>query len=158
MRVCASYGAVPEKPADADMHEIRMDIFEKVPSIAGENTIVTLAGKPIDVVPKGYKGLVDVGESDELIPFRKIRSVHDYEKTPSEEALRGIMARGQQELTKCACRVNSFTDLHTIYKVASATERKHLILGMGEMGTVTRIRQGLLRNDFTFGYVDKKTA
>lgn len=158
MRVCASYGAVPEKPADADMHEIRMDIFDKVPSIAGENTIVTLAGKPIDVVPKGYRGLVDVGESDEVIPFRKIRSVHDYEKTPSEEALREIMAHGQQELTKCACRVNSFTDLHTIYKVASVTERKHLILGMGEMGTVTRIRQGLLRNDFTFGYVDKKTA
>ena len=70
MRVCASYGAVPEKPADADMHEIRMDIFDRVPSIAGENTIVTLAGRSIDVVPKGYRGLVDIGESDELIPFR----------------------------------------------------------------------------------------
>ena len=158
MRVCASYGAVPEKPADADMHEIRMDIFDRVPSIAGENTIVTLAGRSIDVVPKGYRGLVDIGESDELIPFRKIRSVHDYDKTPSEEALREIMAHGQQELSKCACKVNSFSDLHTIYKVASTTDRKHLILGMGEMGTVTRIRQGLLRNDFSFGYVGKKTA
>lgn len=158
MRVCASYGAVPEKPADADMHEIRLDIFDKVPSTAGENTIVTLAGRPIEAVPKGYKGLVDVGECDDLIPFRKIRSVHDYEKTPSEEDLRGIMAHGQQELSKCACMVRSFSDLHTIYRVASTTERKHLLLGMGEMGTVTRIRQGLLRNDFTFGYVGKKTA
>ena len=158
MRVCASYGSVPDQPADADMHEIRLDVFDKVPSIAGENTIVTLAGRSIETVPKDFRGLVDVGESDELIPFRKIRSVHDYEKTPPEDALRGIMAHGEQELTKCACKVNSFTDLHTIYKVASTTERKHLILGMGEMGTVTRIRQGLLGNDFTFGYVDKKTA
>ena len=158
MRVCASYGSVPDQPADADMHEIRLDVFDKVPSAAGENTIVTLAGRSVEAVPKGFRGLVDVGESDELIPFRKIRSVHDYEKTPSEDALREIMAHGEQELTKCACKVNSFTDLHTIYKVASTTERKHLILGMGEMGTVTRIRQGLLGNDFTFGYVDKKTA
>ncbi len=123
MRVCASYGAVPEKPADADMHEIRMDVFDTVPSFAGENSIVTLAGRDIGVVPKGFRGLVDIGESDDLIPFRKIRSVHDYDKTPSEGDLRDILAHGEQELSKCACRVNSFRDLHTIYKVASTTVR-----------------------------------
>lgn len=158
MRVCASYGSVPDKPADADMHEIRLDVFDRVPDFAGEESIVTLAGKDISLVPKDFRGLVDVGESDAGIPFRKIRSVHDFERTPSEEKLREIMAHGDQELSKCACMVNSFSDLHTIFKVAASTERKHLILGMGELGTVTRIRQELLRNDFTFGYVGKKTA
>ncbi|MCQ2085449.1 MAG: shikimate dehydrogenase [archaeon] len=140
------------------MHEIRLDVFDVPPYYADENSIVTLAGKDISEVPRDFKGLVDIGESDAEIPFRKIRSVHDFEKTPSEEALREIMNHGNQELSKCACRVNTFSDLHTIWKVATSTERKHLILGMGELGTVTRIRQVLLGNDFSFGYVGKKTA
>ncbi len=158
MRVCASYGTVPDRPADADMHEIRLDVFDSLPPYADENSIITLAGKDISRVPEGFKGLVDVGESDVEIPFRKIRSVHDFEKTPSEAELRAIMEHGDQELSKCACRVNSFGDLHTIFEVASTTQRKHLILGMGELGTVTRIRQTLLGNDFSFGYVGGKTA
>lgn len=158
MRVCASYGEVPDKPAQADMHEIRLDVFDELPPYAGENSIVTLAGKDISRVPKDFRGLVDIGESDEEIPFRKIRSVHDFERTPSVAELREIMGHGDQELSKCACKVNSFADLHTIFEVASTTSRKHLILGMGELGTVTRIRQTLLGNDFTFGYVGKKTA
>ncbi|MCQ2079983.1 MAG: shikimate dehydrogenase [archaeon] len=158
MRVCASYGSVPDAPADADMHEIRLDVFDTLPEYADENSVVTLAGKDISAVPAGFKGLVDIGESDAEIPFRKIRSVHDFEKTPSEAALREIMAHGDQELSKCACRVNTFSDLHTIHKVATTTERRHLILGMGELGTVTRIRQELLGNYFSFGYVGRKTA
>ena len=51
MRVCASYGSVPDKPADADMHEIRLDVFDRVPDFAGEESIVTLAGKDISLVP-----------------------------------------------------------------------------------------------------------
>lgn len=158
MKVCASYGSVPESPAFAEMHEIRLDVFDRVPDFAGENSIVTLAGMDISMVPKDFKGLVDVGESDGEIPFRKIRSVHDFGKTPTEERLRLIMAQGDQELSKCACRVNTLSDLHTIFKVASTTERKHLLLGMGELGMVTRIRQELLHNAFTFGYVGEKTA
>ncbi|MCQ2085796.1 MAG: type I 3-dehydroquinate dehydratase, partial [archaeon] len=126
------------------MHEIRLDVFDVLPDYADENSIVTLAGKDISAVPSDFKGLVDIGESDAEIPFRKIRSVHDFEKTPSEEALREIMQHGNQELSKCACRVNTFSDLHVIHKVATSTEREHLILGLGELGTVTRSRQGIL--------------
>lgn len=158
MRVCASYGHVPEAPADADMHEIRLDVFDSVPSYADENSIVTLAGKDVSLVPKGYQGLVDVGDSDISIPFRKIRSVHDFESTPSIGHLEQILNTGDQELSKCACMVRSFSDLHTIFRASTSVRRKHLLLGMGELGTVTRIRQTLLNNDFSFGYVGKKTA
>ena len=158
MRVCASYGSVPDKPADADMHEIRLDVFDSVPSFADENSIVTLAGREISLVPEGFPGLVDVGESDVTIPFRKIRSVHNYESTPSFDDLAHILNTGDQELSKCACMVNSFSDLHTIFKTATSVKRKHLLLGMGELGTITRIRQALLKNEFSFGYVGKKTA
>ena len=158
MRVCASYGSVPDAPADADMHEIRLDVFDSVPSFADENSIVTLAGREISLVPEGFPGLVDVGESDVTIPFRKIRSVHNYESTPSFDDLAHILNTGDQELSKCACMVNSFSDLHTIFKTATSVKRKHLLLGMGELGTITRIRQALLKNEFSFGYVGKKTA
>ena len=158
MRVCASYGAVPDGPADADMHEIRLDVFPTVPLFAGTDDIVTLAGKDISCVPKGFQGLVDVGDSDVDIPYRKIRSVHDYERTPSAEVLARTLNTGDQELSKYACMVNSFADLHNIYMASKQVSRKHLILGMGETGCVTRIRQRILGNDFTFGYVGKKTA
>ena len=158
MRVCASYGAVPGSPADADMHEIRLDVFPSVPDFAGADDIVTLAGKDISCVPKEFKGLVDVGDFDIEIPFRKIRSVHDYERTPSAEELVRTLNSGDQELSKYACMVNSFTDLHNIFTASKQVSRKHLILGMGETGCVTRIRQRILGNDFTFGYVGKKTA
>ncbi len=158
MRVCASYGSVPDVPADADMHEIRLDVFGSVPSFADENSIATLAGRDISLIPEGFPGLVDVGESDVDIPFRKIRSVHDYESTPSFDDLAYILNTGDQELSKCACMVNSFSDLHTIFHAATSVKRKHLLLGMGELGTITRIRQTLLKNDFSFGYVGKKTA
>ena len=115
MRVCASYGAVPGSPADADMHEIRLDVFPSVPDFAGADDIVTLAGKDISCVPKDFEGLVDVGDSDAEIPFRKIRSVHDYERTPSAEELVRTLNSGDQELSKYACMVNSFTDLHNIF-------------------------------------------
>ena len=158
MRVCASYGSVPDRLADADMHELRLDVFDVLPPDLDRDCIGTLAGKDISAVPAGFEGMVDVGDSDAEIPFRKIRSVHDFEKTPSEEVLRRTLETGDQELSKFACMVRSFSDLHTIYKAATSVGRKHLVLGMGEMGTVTRIRQGILGNDVSFGYVGRRTA
>lgn len=158
MRVCASYGSVPERPAGTEMQEIRLDVFGSVPPYADADTVVTLAGKDVSQVPAGFPGLVDVGDSDVSIPFRKIRSVHDFEGTPSMEELRSVLEHGDQEVSKFACTVRSFSDLHTIYRAAASVKRRHVLLGMGELGTVTRIRQSVLGNYFTFGYVGKPTA
>ena len=113
MRVCASYGSVPDRLADADMHELRLDVFDVLPPDLDRDCIVTLAGKDISAVPAGFEGMVDVGDSDAEIPFRKIRSVHDFEKTPSEEVLRrtletadfsacwSLMSRAETSLRSC---------------------------------------------------------
>ena len=45
MRVCASYGSVPDRLADADMHELRLDVFDVLPPDLDRDCIVTLAGK-----------------------------------------------------------------------------------------------------------------
>lgn len=158
MRVCASYGSVPDVPAEADMHEIRLDVFGTVPRWLDGRCVVTLAGRDVSTVPEDFGGLVDAGESLADIPFRKIRSVHDYEGAPSEEAIRESLETGDQEISKFACAVDSFSDLHAIYGAATSTGRKHVVLGMGETGTVTRIRQRALGNEFSFGYVGRPTA
>lgn len=158
MKVCAAYGEVPPGPADADMHEVRLDVFDSVPSWADENTVVTAAGKDHIAVPEDFQGIIDVGDRDTYVPCRKIRSFHNFEGTPPMAFLMMAMGSGDQWLSKCACKVNSFKDLHTLYRVAKSIGRRHLVLGMGELGEVTRIRQTVLENEFTFGYVGKPTA
>ena len=158
MRICATYGAVPEKPVPAEMQEVRMDVFPSVPDWADGNTIVTAAGKDHIQVPPGFEGLIDVGDRDTCVPCRKIRSFHHFEGVPPFPFLMMEMTSGDQWLSKCACKVNSLRDLHTLYKVAKSTERRHVVLGMGELGMVSRIRQDVLGNMFTFAYSGQSTA
>ncbi|MCI2074489.1 MAG: type I 3-dehydroquinate dehydratase [Candidatus Methanomethylophilus sp.] len=158
MRVCAAYGSVPDRKAEADLHEVRLDIFRGMPPWLGDDCIITLAGHSVSEVPEGFRGLVDAGDSDAEIPFRRIRSVHDFSGTPSAEALASSLNEGTQEVSKYACAVHSFTDLHTIYLASEKVSRLHVLLGMGETGTVTRIRSSVLGNLFTFGYVGNPTA
>ena len=158
MRVCAAYGSVPDRKAEADLHEVRLDVFRGMPTWLGDDCIITLAGHSVSEVPEGFRGLVDAGDSDAWIPFRRIRSVHDFSGTPSEETLVSSLNKGTQEVSKYACAVHSFTDLHTIYLASEKVSRPHVLLGMGETGTVTRIRSSALGNLFTFGYVGSPTA
>ena len=158
MRICATYGAVPEGPVPADMQEVRLDVFPSVPDWADANTIVTAAGKDHIALPEGFGGIVDVGDRDTFVPCRKIRSFHHFNGVPPSAFLMMEMGSGDQWLSKCACTVNSFRDLHTLYRVSKVIDRRHVILGMGELGTVTRIRQDVLGNVFTFAYSGQPTA
>lgn len=158
MRVCATTGTPRGGFGKAAMREFRLDVFDALPAGPGKDDIITLAGRDVSKVPSGFGGLVDVGDSASEIPFRKIRSVHDFERTPSAGEIASILDSGDQEVSKMACAVHSFTDLHSIYEASQSVARKHVLLGMGELGTVTRIRQSVLGNEFTFGYVGKPTA
>lgn len=158
MRICSTFGSSDAVKDATEMKEYRLDVFNPIPDDHDENTVVTLCGKDIGLVPSDFKGLVDVGESDISIPFRKIKSIHVFESTPSYEEIMNLLSDGDQEITKGAFMVNSFSDLHSIYRASKDLKRKHLILGMGETGMVTRIRQELLDNVFTFGYYGKPTA
>ena len=158
MRICTTYGKEAPLRKGADMHEIRLDVFDTIPVGIGENDIITLCGKDISNVPELFKGLVDVGNSTKKVPFRKIRSRHDFERTPDPETILRMLSEGDQEISKGAFTVTSFSDLHSIYLASKMIGKKHVLLGMGELGEVTRLRQGILGNEFTFGYSDKPTA
>lgn len=155
MRVCAAFG----RPTDLrpPMGEYRLDVFGTAPEGLGEDDVLTLCGHPVSEIPDGFKGLVDNGET--VVPgFRCIRSVHDFERTPDAESIVRMLSDGDQEVSKGAYMVHSLEDLHSIFAASKALDRKHLILGMGELGAVTRIRQTLLGNEFTFGYIGEPTA
>ena len=158
MKVCTTYGTDVPLRKGADMHEIRLDVFSKVPGGIGESDVITLCGKDISNVPDGFRGLVDVGDSLIETGFRKIRSIHDFDKTPDAGEIVKMLSEGDQEISKGAFMASSFSDIHSIYTASKEIGRKHVLLGMGEMGEITRIRQSILGNEFTFGYHGESTA
>lgn len=158
MRVCSTYGEIVPTSRDHAFREIRLDVFPSVPEDADSNTIATLAGKDLWAVPKDFPGLVDIGEAMPRPGFRTIRSFHNYQNTPSSEEIVRVLSDGEQEISKGAFAASSFTDLFNILQASRTLGRKHVILGMGDTGMVTRIRQHILGNEFTFGYVGKPTA
>jgi len=158
MRVCTTYGSDVPLRRGSDMHEIRLDVFSRLPSDMDEDYLITLAGKDVSEVPAGFPGLVDVGERDISIPFRKIRSFHDFDRTPTADEILEMLKDGDQEISKGAFKASSFRDLRSIYDASVRLGRKHVLLGMGKIGEVTRIRQRILGNEFTFGFEGTSTA
>ena len=157
MRVCATYRSSKDDDGRKGCREYRLDAFDTLPETDDE-TVITLCGKDISLVPNDFTGLVDVGDYDIPCGFKKIVSHHDFEGTPSSEEIVSILNSNGAEVTKGAFSVNSFTDLVSILEASKTLNRRHVLLGMGETGTVTRLRQRILGNEFTFGYVGEPTA
>jgi 3-dehydroquinate dehydratase/shikimate dehydrogenase len=158
MKVCATYGSAVPLRKGAEMHEVRLDVFDEVPPGLGPESVVTLCGKDPSLVPGWFEGLVDVGDSDALPGRRRIRSFHDFSRTPSSREIVSMLSDGDQEISKGAFAARSFADLCSILDASRALKRRHVLLGMDEIGMVTRIRQSVLGNEFTFGYVGTPTA
>lgn len=158
MRVCTTYGSAMPLKEGAEMHEIRLDVFNSIPAGVGGESLVTLCGKDPSAVPDSFEGLVDVGDRDIAIKHRKIRSIHDFERTPSADEITSMLSEGDQEISKGAFKASSFSDLYSILEASRRLDRRHVLLGMGEIGEVTRIRQTILGNEFTFGFEGTSTA
>lgn len=162
MKICASLGRASDisKALTADMVEVRTDLFDSVPDTGNIETIVTFRnGFDGDFLPRGFDGMIDVG-MDEVpdVPLRTISSFHDFDKTPSAAEISDSLNGMGSDISKGAYMVRDFADLASISDASKTVEKEHVILGMGPMGTVTRIRQNILRNSFTFAYVSEPTA
>jgi len=162
MKICASLDSYDEKDRvdKADMVEIRLDLLNEIPNIPNKEMIITYRGNiDLSILPNGYNGLIDIGEQKSPdTSLRTISSFHDCEGTPDHSEIISKLNGMDSHIAKGAYMVRSFTDLHNIYLASSSVKKKHLILGMGEFGTVTRIRQSILKNEFTFAYINEPTA
>ncbi len=161
MRVCASLSSESElNENDTSMVEIRLDLLGKVPDVKDRDLLVTYRG-PIDlgILPEGFSGMIDIGE--EPRPETRVcvvASHHDFEGTPNAERIVSTLKGMDCDIAKGAFTVTSLRDLTSILDASRSVGRKHVILGMGALGTVTRIRAALLGNEFSFGYVGEPTA
>ena len=162
MRICASLSSVSDKDIieKADMAEVRLDLLKTVPDIPDKELIVTFRNAPdLSILPKDFEGMIDIGEH--LVPdtkFEVISSYHNYDSTPSPSEIVDRLSKMKGDIIKGAFAINSFADLKNIFDASKRIEKKHVLLGMGELGTVTRIRQDILKNQFTFAYVGEPTA
>lgn len=162
MKVCASLSGLPdlEMAGNADMVEIRLDLLGSVPDTKGMDTLVTFRD-PVDlsVLPDGFDGLIDVGEQPRPdTNLTVVGSYHDYESTPDADVIVSRLGNMDADIRKGAFRVNRFADLAAILDASMRFKEPHVLLGMGTLGAVTRIRGDVLGNEFSFGYVGTPTA
>ncbi|MCL2031943.1 MAG: shikimate dehydrogenase [Methanomassiliicoccaceae archaeon] len=162
MRLCASLSSVSdiEGIKKADMAEIRLDILGRVPDIPGKDLIVTFRDLPdLSLLPEGFGGMIDVGEHEvPAVDLDIISSHHNFNSTPSGEDIAGLLNSMPGDVSKGAFSINSLSDLKSLYDSSRLVKKRHVLLGMGELGAVTRIRGDILGNEFTFAYVGKPTA
>lgn len=161
MRVCASLSSADDLArCSTRMVEVRLDLLGSVPDAPGRDLLVTFRG-PVDlgVLPEGFSGMIDIGQEPRPeTDAEVVASYHDYERTPSSDEIVSLLRGMDCDIAKGAFRVNSLDDLRSILEASRAVGRRHVILGMGPLGTVTRVRSGILGNEFSFGYVGEPTA
>ncbi len=92
-----------------------------------------------------------------------IVSHHDYEKTPATDDLETVAARAavnEQCVVKMAVRVNDATDTDRLRDFL--TRGKHAaplcLIGMGDLGTPTRVEFPKLGSCLAYGHLDGSTA
>ncbi|MDO8553774.1 MAG: type I 3-dehydroquinate dehydratase [Candidatus Micrarchaeota archaeon] len=91
-----------------------------------------------------------------------IVSYHNYEKTPPRGELEQIIQwcfESGADIAKIACKINSDRDNARLFGLLDS-EKKIIIIGIGEKGKITRIVAPILGSQFTFSSlaVGKETA
>ena len=164
MRICASLGSADdigsEDLGNVDMVEVRTDLFDSVPDgllNKGIKGVVTFRGKVTgSMIPDGWMADIGIEESD--VKNKVISSYHNYEGTPCADDVVSVLKKMDGDIVKGAFSVNEVKDAVTLFDVSRMIKKDHVIIGMGELGKITRIRQKILGNEFTFAYIGKQTA
>ncbi|MDO8649029.1 MAG: type I 3-dehydroquinate dehydratase [Candidatus Peregrinibacteria bacterium] len=152
--------------AGADLLEIRGDLTPNVPAF---NTPLPLIVSPrntsASLITNLQPSYIDL-ELGETTPIPSsatlIRSFHDYEKTPSLQALLELTEQCRSEgadIIKIVTTINAYDDLATLERLHAALpkEQKRIILGMGIRANYNRILSPF-RNELTYTYVDEGEA
>ena len=168
MKICASLGSADDIDQDmlcpADIVEIRTDIFPSVPGNVlkkGQTGLISFKDGVIpSMIPAGW--MADVGDSERSAACGRadtvITSHHDFTGTPAAGDVVKELEAMDGDIVKGAYAVNTLNDAVELLNASLCVKRKHIIIGMGELGTVTRIRGNILGNEFAFAYVGNKTA
>ncbi len=93
-----------------------------------------------------------------------ILSFHDFHKTPTEKRLWEIVKKAKQkgaDIVKIATLVTKLEDNERLIALALGLSEKripHIVIGMGELGVITRLFSQEMGNVLTFVAGEKNTA
>ena len=93
-----------------------------------------------------------------------IISFHDFEKTPSEEAIQSFIDKSFQygaDISKISVKVNCEDDVGRILSISYKNKllgRKLIAIGMGELGRITRVAGYFFGSIITYTYIGKSVA
>ena len=165
--------------AGAEMLELRLDLIGEAPADlyalipGGIRTVVTCRpgaygeGERLKLLQTGIKlgaAYVDLEIERSAADLNKIRSMakehgtaliisyHDFERTGDREDLESIMIACYEkggDIAKIATQVNGHGDIRNLLGLYDLPGRK-VILGMGQLGRITRVVGPYLGAEFTF--------
>jgi 3-dehydroquinate dehydratase I len=123
-----------------------------------EPAIRHLSGVDVEVMSDLARGVAELaGQLGKLSVF----SYHNFETTPAEQELEGILAAGHRlgGIGKIAVTVNAENDLNTLVSLLGRKWSLPIcIIGMGPLGRETRLNFPLQGSCFTYGYLDTPGA
>ncbi len=171
-RLCLSIGRKEDLDSQvmgsADLLEIRFDRLGGIPSNLPDLPFIVTLGdlqgtQRKEAVMEAFErgaSLVDIG-MDRVAGLdmeQVIMSHHDWDFTPTVEGVCNIIDSLGGGIRKAAFMVNNFTDLVSIMEASRLITGRRVLIGMGELGAVTRMRSDLLGNEFTFAHGGSATA
>ena len=158
MKVCATVGSPEEleKAEEADFIVMTIDTFRKLQCKPCKPTIVRISDQDqlMEMLGKKWDGYLDVGQMP--LPSTQIpvvSSLRDDLRTMTSQEMLDILDAPGSELAVGTFMVNRPTDLVSIYDASQLMTKKHVLVGMGEMGSLTRYRSRLLKNEFDYAHV-----
>jgi len=144
VRLCSEGGKWP----DAD--EGRLPIFQQA--------LEHLAAVDVEFRCSIARRVSDVAKS---LNKTCIVSYHDFDGTPSVTDLQSVISKAQKlgSIVKISTMINTGKDIQTLQSLLQGGWDVPLcVIGMGSLGTDTRISFAHLGSCLTYGYLDKPTA
>lgn len=133
----------PALQSDADFLELRTDYFtdQQLKYCVEHSTlpIIYTIKRPTQYLPQ--------------VAYTDRDSFHDYYRTPSYSFLDQVI--NQRSFPKIATQINSVDDLYTLAKLQKKYRHKAIIVGLGELGLMTRIYN---RSFLTYAVVGQHTV
>jgi len=118
----------------------------------------------LDIELSSNNLLSDVVELGNKSKKNIIISFHDFEKTPSEEVLQGLIDKSFKygaDISKLATKVNTEDDVAKLLSISYKNKklgRRLITIGMGELGKITRVAGYFFGSIITYTYIGKSVA
>ncbi len=158
LKICASVNSPEEleKASSADLITVNMDMFRQMDTMPDKPMIVKISSmeEAAEMAAKKWDGYLDIGEiqrpgSNSPV----IASVYDELRTMSSQEIVEKMNSFDCDIAVGTFMVNRPADLVSIIDASALIQKKHVLIGLGEMGSITRYRSKLLGNEFDYAHV-----